>query len=69
MAEPPEPGVALTLEFPIGERMLQVQALVAHRSEAARPLVGVGVAFSRVSSLEAHLIEGFVRERTDSFRL
>lgn len=69
IAEPPEPGAAISLEFPIGERMLRVQALVAHRSDEARPLIGVGVAFSGLSPLDGHLIEGFVRERIDSFRL
>ncbi len=69
IAEPPGPGAALSLEFPIGERMLRVQALVAHRREEARPLVGMGVAFTGLSSLDERLIEGFVRERIDAFRL
>lgn len=73
LAEPPGPGAALSIEFPIGERMLSVQAVVAHRSDGARlgpgcgP--GMGVAFSGLSPLEARLVEGFVRERIDSFRL
>jgi hypothetical protein len=67
--EPPEPGAALLLEFPIGERLLRVQAVVAHRSEQARPLVGMGVAFTGLSALDERMVEGFVRERIDAFRL
>jgi len=40
---------------------------VAHRAAGAGP--GMGVSFSGPSPLEAHLLEGFVRERVDSFRL
>jgi hypothetical protein len=74
LPDPPVPGAALSLEFPIGERLLHLEATVAHRSAAARAGraeggPGVGVAFSSPSPLEAHLLEGFVRERVDSFRL
>jgi hypothetical protein len=74
LAEPPEPGAALSIEFPIGERMLSVQAVVAHRSDGVQPgpngsPAGMGVAFSGLAPLEARLVEGFVRERIDSFRL
>jgi hypothetical protein len=73
LAEPPEPGAALSLEFPLGERMLSVQAVVAHRRDGAGAGPdagpGVGVAFSGLAPLEARLVEGFVRERIDSFRL
>jgi hypothetical protein len=73
LAEPPEPGAALSLEFPLGERMLSVQAVVAHRMDGARPgpggAPGMGVAFSGLAPLEARLVEGFVRERIESFRL
>jgi hypothetical protein len=74
LPEPPEVGAALSLEFPVGERLLHLQAVVAHRAEAVRAGraeggAGVGVAFSSPSPLEAHLVEGFVRERVDSFRL
>ena len=73
LAEPPEPGAVLRLEFPIGERMLSVRAVVAHRSGGARPspngAPGMGVAFSGLAPLEARLIEDFVRERTESFRI
>jgi len=64
---------AVSVEFPIGERMLSVSAVVAHRSDRARPSPqrgpGMGVAFSGLAPLEARLVEGFVRERVDSFRL
>ena len=74
LPDPPEVGAALSLEFPIGERLLHLQAAVAHRAEAVRAGraeggAGVGVAFSGPSALETHLLEGFVRERVDSFRL
>jgi PilZ domain-containing protein len=74
LAEPPELGAALSLEFPIGERLLRVQAVVAHRAEVADPgqaegSPGMGVAFNGLSPLEERLVEGFVRERVDSFRL
>ena len=71
LPDPPELGAALSLELPIGERLLHLQAVVAHRAAGAGPgrVSGVGVAFSGPSPLEAHLLEGFVRERVDSFRL
>jgi hypothetical protein len=74
LADPPAPGAALTLEFPIGERLLEVAAVVARcAGEApagrAEQGPGMGVAFSGLGPLEARLIEGFVRERVDSFRL
>ncbi len=74
LPEPPELGAALSLEFPIGERLLRVQAVVVHRAEEADPgqaegCPGMGVAFQGLSPLEEHLVGGFVRERVDSFRL
>lgn len=74
LPDPPELGAALSLEFPIGERLLRLQATVAQRVAEARPgqaegRPGMGVAFSGLSELEARLVEGFVRERVDSFRL
>lgn len=70
LAEAPGPGEALALEFPIGERMLRAEGVVAHRRDD-RPGSegGAGVAFSGLAPLEARLVEGFVRERIDSFRL
>ncbi len=71
LPDAPEPGAALSLEFPIGERLLDVEAKVVHRRAEARRDAppGMGVAFSGLSELEAHLLEGFVRECVDSFRL
>jgi hypothetical protein len=74
ISEPPELGAALSLEFPIGERLLRVQAKAMHRAESAQPgraegHPGVGVLFEGLTSLEERLVEGFVRERIDSFRL
>ena len=73
LAEPPEPGAVLRVEFPLGERMLSVEAVVAHRRDRVRPGPdcgpGMGVAFSGLAPLEARLLEGFVRERVESFQL
>ena len=74
LSTPPEPGASLLLEFPIGERMLRTSAQVAHRQEEAGASraeagPGIGVAFAPLPSLEARLLEGFVRERVDSFRI
>ena len=70
----PSSGAALSLEFPIGERLLRVQAVVAHRSRGRAPGPGGGRPAwgwpsAGLSPLEARLVEGFVRERVDSFRL
>jgi hypothetical protein len=74
LAEPPEVGASLLLEFPIGERLLRCSAQVVHRLEAAQPsrgetAPGMGVAFAPLGSLDARLLEGFVRERVESFRI
>ena len=74
LPDPPAPGAALSLEFPIGERLLNVGAVVARCAGEARAGradggPGVGVVFAGLSPVEAHLIEGFVRECVDSFRL
>ena len=71
---PPEVGASLLLEFPIGERLLRTSGQVAHRRVAnggsrgdAGP--GMGVAFAPLPEVEARLLEGFVRERVESFRI
>jgi hypothetical protein len=74
LPEPPEVGAALLLEFPIGERLLRTSAQVAHRQEPAaegraEAGPGMGVAFAPLPPLEARLLEGFVRERVESFRI
>ena len=74
LADPPEPGASVLLEFPIGERLLRCHASVAHRRSgrgeaAAEPGPGMGVAFRGLSPLEERLVEGFVRERVESFRV
>jgi len=74
LADPPEAGAALLLEFPIGERLLRTQATVAHRQLDAREGTaehgtGMGVSFCGQGPLDARLVEGFVRERVESFRL
>lgn len=74
LAAPPELGASLLLEFPLGERLLRTSAQVAHRQDApgasrAEAEPGMGVAFAPLAPVEARLLEGFVRERVDSFRI
>jgi len=74
LSEPPEVGASLLLEFPIGERLLRTSAQVAHRQpepagSRAETGPGMGVAFTPLPVLEARLLEGFVRERVESFRI
>jgi hypothetical protein len=74
LSAPPEVGASLVLEFPLGERLLRASARVAHRREAAAESraeagSGMGVCFTPLAPLEARLLEGFVRERVDSFRI
>ena len=72
LREPPALGAALAIELPIGERLLRIAAVVAHRAGepgASRGEPGMGLAFSGLAPLELRVIEGFVRERVDSFRL
>jgi hypothetical protein len=74
LAAPPEAGASVLLEFPIGERLLRTSAQVAHRQEVqgasrAEAGPGMGVAFTPLPALEARLLEGFVRERVESFRI
>ena len=63
----PSSGAALSVELPIGERLLHLEAVVAHRAAGARParprVPGRGGGLLGPSPLEAHLLEGFVRER------
>jgi hypothetical protein len=71
---PPEVGASLLIEFPIGERLLRTSAQVAHRQEEAGRSgsdagPGMGLAFAPWAPLEARLLEGFVRERVESFRI
>jgi hypothetical protein len=74
LVAPPEVGASLLLEFPIGERLLRTSAQVAHRQEQAggsraEAGPGMGVCFAPLATLEARLLEGFVRERVESFRI
>lgn len=74
LPDPPAAGTGLALEFPIGERLLAVGAVVvrcAGEAPAGRAEQGpgIGVAFTGLGPLESRLVEGFVRERVDSFRL
>jgi len=74
LSDPPELGAALLLEFPIGERLLRAQASVVHRQVApgdgrSERGPGMGVAFSGQTPLETRWLEGFVRERIESFRI
>jgi DNA-binding response OmpR family regulator len=74
LSAPPEVGASLLLEFPIGERLLRTSAQVAHRQQEAggsraEAGPGLGIAFAPLAPLEARLLEGFVRERVESFRI
>jgi hypothetical protein len=74
LADPPEADTGVTVRFPIGERMLTTQARVAHRQPEPRPGYavpepGMGLAFGVLGAAEERLLDGFVRERVNSFRL
>lgn len=69
---PPAPGETLGIEFPVGERPLCATAVVRHRrGEPGNPHAepGMGIAFTGLPPDGARLLEGFLRERVDSFRL
>jgi hypothetical protein len=67
LPDPPEAGASLVVQFPIGERMLETQARVAHCR--ARGGAGMGLAFGGLAATDERLLDGFVRERVNSFRL
>jgi hypothetical protein len=68
LPDPPEPDAGVVVQFPIGERMLETQARVAHRrAEGGFP--GMGLAFGGLAASDERLLDGFVRERVNSFRL
>lgn len=74
LPDPPEVGIALELELPLGERLLRPSACVVHRQSEclggrAEPQAGMGVCFTGLSPLDERLLEGFVQERIDSFRI
>ncbi|MEN8160053.1 MAG: PilZ domain-containing protein [Myxococcota bacterium] len=73
-SDPPELDTLVTIRFPIGERMLETQARVAHRQPEpqpghAVPEAGMGLAFGGLGASDERLLDGFVRERVSSFRL
>lgn len=74
LADPPELDASVGLRFPIGERLLETQARVAHRQPEpqpghAVPGPGMGLAFGGLPASDERLLDGFVRERVNSFRL
>jgi hypothetical protein len=71
---PPEKDARVALAFALGDRPLEVEARVAHRSARAaggraelEP--GMGVAFAPLDDEERRALDGFLRERIDAFRL
>jgi hypothetical protein len=74
IASPPDLDAAVEIEFPIGERMLTTQARVAHRQPEAEPAAavpeaGMGLCFGVLPANDERMLDGFVRERVNSFRL
>lgn len=74
LPEPPEVGVSARVEFGLGERGLAATGRVAHRLGAPLPgraerEPGFGVAFDPIEDADRRLLEAFIRERVNSFRL
>jgi hypothetical protein len=74
LADPPAVGARVALEFALAERPLAAAGRVAHR--LAEPLPGraerepgFGIAFEPLPEPERRLLEEFLRERVNSFRL
>jgi hypothetical protein len=72
--DPPPVGSAIALDLGLGDRPLRVGGRVVHRLADPEPgraerEPGVGVAFHPVQDSERRLLESFIRERVDSFRL
>jgi hypothetical protein len=69
LPDPPEQDASVVVQFPIGERMLETQARVAHRRSEGGSGPGMGLAFGGLAASDERLLDGFVRERVNSFRL
>jgi hypothetical protein len=69
LPDPPEQDACVAVRFPIGERLLETQARVAHRRTEGGSGRGMGLAFCGLAASDERLLDGFVRERVDSFRL
>lgn len=74
IAEPPAVGAEVALDVSLGERPLRLRACVRHR--LAHPVPGraerepgVGIQYQLPTESELRLLEDFLRERVDSFRL
>jgi len=74
LEDPPEVGATVAVDVAFGERPLRAVGRVAHRLAAPLPgraerEPGVGVAFQPLAAPEQRLLEEFIRERVNSFRL
>jgi hypothetical protein len=74
LAEPPAVGTRIALDVSLGERPVQLSACVRHRLAAAVPgraetEPGIGIQYQLPAASELRLLEDFLRERVNSFRL
>jgi len=74
LAGPPEVGATVAVDVTFGERPLQAVGRVAHRLASPLPgraerEPGIGVAFEPLAAPDQRLLEEFIRERVNSFRL
>lgn len=74
LAEPPAVGTQIALDVSLGERPLQLSACVRHRLAATVPgraetEPGIGIQYQLPAESELRLLEDFLRERVNSFRL
>lgn len=74
LSQPAAPGSALGLDLGLGDHALAVAAHVVYRQEGgasgrAVREAGMGVAFRDIAPADRSVLEGFIRERVDSFRL
>lgn len=74
LEDPPAVAATVAVEFGLGERPVAATGRVAHR--LAEPLPGraerepgFGIAFDPLADTDRRLLEEFIRERVDSFRL
>jgi hypothetical protein len=74
LPDPPEVGETVAVDVALGEQPLHAVGRVAHRLAAPLPgraerEPGIGVAFQPLDDGERRLLEEFIRERVNSFRL
>jgi len=74
LAAPAAPGASIDFSLGLGDHQLTASATVVYCQDAgaqgrAVQEPGMGVAFRGIGTADRALLEGFIRERTDSFRL